>query len=130
MIIGSDVWWQEGLPEEGGRKTIMHGSGGKQTTLLPAPWSAGPGCTSTAASRSCRCASGVAAGQAGGQARGYEVMFANFTDQRLYLAGPGVGRGASEQPRPMTPDPLEVHGRLRPAGLRRAALRRLRLVAR
>src|SRR3984957_5545143 len=40
VIIGSDTWWQQGLPDEGGRTTIMHSSGGKQSTLLPAPWSA------------------------------------------------------------------------------------------
>ncbi len=31
---------RSGLPDEGGRTTVMHGSGGKQTMLLPAPWNA------------------------------------------------------------------------------------------
>src|SRR5271166_404566 len=29
-IIGSEAWWQQGLPDEGGRTTVMHSSGGKQ----------------------------------------------------------------------------------------------------
>jgi dipeptidyl aminopeptidase/acylaminoacyl peptidase len=123
VIIGSDTWWQEGLPEEGGRTTIMHGSGGKQSTLLPAPWSARTrvheygGQSFLPVPR--------AALQPGQQARsgkGYEVMFANFADQRLYLAGAGVAEGR-EQPRPITPDPLEVQGGSGPlasAGLRYA----------
>ena len=38
MVLGSDAWWQQGLPDEGGRTTVMHSSGGKQTALLAAPW--------------------------------------------------------------------------------------------
>jgi dipeptidyl aminopeptidase/acylaminoacyl peptidase len=111
VIIGSDTWWQQGLPDEGGRTTIMHSSGGKQSTLLPAPWSA-------------RTRVHEYGGQAflpvpraalqpeqsqGRSAKGYEIVFANFADQRLYLAGPGVADGR-EQPRPITPDPVAVQG--------------------
>jgi hypothetical protein len=32
--------WQQIRPEEGGRTTIMHSSGGKVTQVLPAPWNA------------------------------------------------------------------------------------------
>ena len=39
-VLGSDVWWQQGLPDEGGRTTVMHSSGGTQTALLAAPWNA------------------------------------------------------------------------------------------
>jgi hypothetical protein len=40
-VIGADLWWQEGLPSEGGRITVMHrGPDGKQRALLPAPWNA------------------------------------------------------------------------------------------
>ena len=40
-VIGADVWWQEGRPDEGGRITVMHrGPDGKQRALLPAPWNA------------------------------------------------------------------------------------------
>jgi len=36
-VIGQDMWWQEGRPEEGGRMTIVHcGAGGKPGALLPA----------------------------------------------------------------------------------------------
>ena len=37
-VLGSDAWWQQGLPDEGGRTTVMHSSGGKQSALLAAPW--------------------------------------------------------------------------------------------
>ena len=117
------MWWQQGLPEEGGRTTIMHGSGGKQTTLLPAPWSARtrvheyggqsflpvPRAACSRASRP-------------GRPRVTRSCSPTSRDQRLYLAGPGVAEGR-EQPRPITPDPLEVQGGSGPlasAGLRYA----------
>jgi len=111
IIIGADTWWQQGLPEEGGRTTIVHSSGGKQTTLLPAPWSA-------------RTRVHEYGGQSflpvpraallpdqphGRTAKGYEILFANFADQRLYLAGPGTAEGR-EEPRPITPDPAVLQG--------------------
>jgi dipeptidyl aminopeptidase/acylaminoacyl peptidase len=119
IVSGEDMWWQEGRPEEGGRITIVHrGADGKTQVLLPAPWnartrvheygglsylpvpgSAGPG----------------SAGPAG--ARG--IVFANFADQRLYLAGPGSSGGPA--PRPLTPDPAGSAGSAVPgeaAGLR------------
>jgi hypothetical protein len=41
MVTGTDVWWQEGRPDEGGRVTVVHcdATGGQQA-LLPAPWNA------------------------------------------------------------------------------------------
>src|SRR6266481_7918589 len=39
-VQGADTWWQVGLPDEGGRTTVMHDHGGKQTMLLPSPWNA------------------------------------------------------------------------------------------
>ena len=39
--IGRDVWWQQRLPAEGGRVTIVHlGADSKQRFLLPGPWNA------------------------------------------------------------------------------------------
>jgi dipeptidyl aminopeptidase/acylaminoacyl peptidase len=97
-VIGGDVWWQEGRPEENGRVTIMHrGPGGRVTALLPAPWDARNrvheygGLSYLPVPR-------------GGGKRGHSVVFANHADQRLYLAGPGVAEGR-EAPRPLTPDP-------------------------
>ena len=39
-VIGRDVWWQQGLPDEGGRTTVMHSDGDEQAMLLGAPWNA------------------------------------------------------------------------------------------
>jgi dipeptidyl aminopeptidase/acylaminoacyl peptidase len=107
VVIGGDVWWQEGLPEEDGRVTIVHrGSGGKQTTLLPAPWDARTrvheygGLSYLPVPRAATRPAG-----AGGRApRGHAVVFANYRDQRLYVAGPEVADG-KDAPRPLTPDP-------------------------
>jgi dipeptidyl aminopeptidase/acylaminoacyl peptidase len=124
-VHGSDTWWQAGLPAEGGRTTVMHGSGGKQTTLLPAPWNARTrvheygGLSYLPIPRSA-----LPARHPGKATRGYLLMFANFADQRLYLAAPGVAEG-KELPTPLTPDPTSVTsssgaGTLPAAGLRYA----------
>src|SRR5215831_3933462 len=40
-IAGGDIWWQESLPQENGRVTVMcRAAGGKLAPLLPAPWNA------------------------------------------------------------------------------------------
>jgi len=101
-VLGTDTWWQELLPGEGGRTTVMHSSGGQQTALLAAPWNAR-----------------TRVHEYGGRsylpipeaADGYRILFANHADQRLYL----TGRGKAE-PVPLTPDPAE----LGPAALRYA----------
>ena len=111
IAIGGDTWWQQSLPDEGGRVTIMHSSGGRQNMLLPAPWSARTrvheygGLSYLPVPRAAR-HSGQAQARA---AKGYEILFANFGDQRLYLAGPGTADGR-EEPRPITPDPATVSG--------------------
>jgi dipeptidyl aminopeptidase/acylaminoacyl peptidase len=111
-VIGPDVWWQEERPEDG-RTTIVHcAADGTQTMLLPSPWNARsrvheygglaylpvpgvavPGAAQPAGSSP----------QPGGSA-GLPIVFANFADQRLYLAGPGVPASTAE-PLPLTPDP-------------------------
>jgi dipeptidyl aminopeptidase/acylaminoacyl peptidase len=90
-IAGDEVWWQESRPSEGGRVTIMAaggGTGGEPRELLPAPWYAR-----------------TRVHEYGGKAYlpvpsatgGFDLVFANFADQRLYrMAGGG-------QPRPLTP---------------------------
>src|ERR1700680_5116174 len=41
IVIGDDVWWQEGRPDEGGRVTVVHcGPDGTRRTVLAAPWDA------------------------------------------------------------------------------------------
>jgi dipeptidyl aminopeptidase/acylaminoacyl peptidase len=119
LVLGSDTWWQQGLPDEGGRTTIMHSSGGKQAALLPAPWSARTRVHEYGGLSYLPIPRAKLPGNAG-SAPGYEILFANFSDQRLYLAGPGMAAG-TEQPRPLTPDPAGgPAGKLPAAGLRYA----------
>jgi dipeptidyl aminopeptidase/acylaminoacyl peptidase len=108
VVIGGDTWWQEGRPEEGGRQTIVHrGPGGRQSALLPAPWNARSrvheygGLSYLPVPR----ASTRPAAAAKRAPRGHEIVFANYADQRLYLAGPEAAEG-KEDPRPLTPDPV------------------------
>ncbi|MGH3273312.1 MAG: hypothetical protein ACRDNZ_03180, partial [Streptosporangiaceae bacterium] len=115
VIAGGDVWWQESRPDENGRVTVMcQVDGGNQTALLPAPWNAR-----------------TRVHEYGGLAylpvpapEGRAIAFANFTDQRLYLAGRDTADGAA-QPAPLTPDPVTVPdnsgtGMLEPSALRYA----------
>jgi dipeptidyl aminopeptidase/acylaminoacyl peptidase len=110
LVIGGDVWWQEGRPEEDGRVSVVHrGPGGRLTTLLPAPWSARTrvheygGLSFLPVPRAIsRPASG-----SGRTPRGHSIVFANYGDQRLYVAGPEVAEG-KEAPRPLTPDPADL----------------------
>ena len=124
-IIGGDAWWQEGLPGEGGRTTVMHSSGGKQTALLPAPWNARTRVHEYGGRSYLPIARSALPGQSEGKKpRGYVAMFANFADQRLYLTGPGTAEGKDE-PVPLTPDPALAPaasggGPLGAAGLRYA----------
>jgi hypothetical protein len=108
IVISGEVWWQETRPEEGGRVTIVHrSSGGKLTDLLPAPWNARTrvheygGLSYLPVPR----ASTRPAGTGGRAPRGHAIMFANYADQRLYIAGPDVGEG-KETPAAITPNPI------------------------
>jgi dipeptidyl aminopeptidase/acylaminoacyl peptidase len=107
-VAGADTWWQVGLPDEGGRTTVMHSCGGKQTMLLPSPWNARTrvheygGLSYLPVPRSA-----LPAQHPGKGARGYVLVFANFADQRLYLAAPGVADG-KEPARPLTPEPTTI----------------------
>lgn len=120
IVHGGSTWWQQAVPEEGGRTTVMHNSGGKTTALLPAPWNARTrvheygGLSYLPVRRSARAAQlaakasgAVKAQPAARTARGYQILFANYADQRLYLAGPGLAEG-KEEPVPLTPDPASV----------------------
>ena len=89
-ILGSDAWWQQGLPDEGGRTTVMHSSGGKQTALLAAPWNVRTRVHEYGGRSYLPVPRSVLSGS---KARGYQILFANYSDQRLYLTGK-----ADEQP--------------------------------
>ena len=119
-VIGGEVWWQEARPEEGGRITVVHrAAGGKLADVLPAPWNArtrvheyGGRSFVPVPRASSRPPTG------GGRApRGHAIVFANYADQRLYMAGADPADG-KQDPRPITPDPGTAG--LDPAGLRYA----------
>ncbi|MCG5211842.1 prolyl oligopeptidase family serine peptidase [Streptosporangium soli] len=98
-VLGEEVWWTEDRPSEGGRTTIVHRTaGGTHHELLAAPWSA-------------RTRVHEYGGLAYVVVPGVGVVFANLSDQRLYLLPP------DGEPRAITPEPD------RPAGVRYADLR-------
>ncbi len=110
VVIGGDTWWQEGRPEEGGRITVVHrGPGGRQSVLLPAPWNARTRVHEYGGQSYLPVSRGAARSGATGRRapRGHEIVFANYADQRLYLAGPEAADG-KQQPQPLTPDPADV----------------------
>jgi dipeptidyl aminopeptidase/acylaminoacyl peptidase len=106
------LWWQEGRPQEGGRVTVVHrGADGTLTDLLPAPWSARTR-VHEYGGRSYLPVPRPAMPAGGAEPSGDAIMFANYSDQRLYVTD------GSQPPRPITPDPATGdHG---PAGLRYA----------
>jgi dipeptidyl aminopeptidase/acylaminoacyl peptidase len=92
--IGGDVWWQERLPSEAGRVTVVHrGADGQQRSLLQAPWSA-----RTRVHEYGGLSYLPVPGASG--ADGTAIVFANYSDQRLYLVDPAPG-----EPRALTPEP-------------------------
>jgi dipeptidyl aminopeptidase/acylaminoacyl peptidase len=128
IVAGGSVWWQQSLPEEGGRTTIVHRSGGRLTMLLPAPWDARTrvheygGLSYLPVPR--QAVAGKSGERPGQLPRGQLLLFANCADQRLYLA-PAVtaAGGATADPQPLTPDPEHVPTTTGSGTLERAALR-------
>ena len=100
-----EVWWQETLPGEQGRTTVVHlGADGKPRQLLPAPWNA----RTRVHEYGGRAYLPVRAGKPGARPsrqRGWAIVFANFADQRLYLAGQPGPDDAGATPTPLTPAP-------------------------
>jgi len=92
-FAGDEVWWQESRPTEGGRVTVMtsggEGSGARE--LLPAPWYA----RTRVHEYGGMAYLPVPAASAFG---GFDLVFANFADQRLYAAS-----ALGDAPRPLTP---------------------------
>jgi dipeptidyl aminopeptidase/acylaminoacyl peptidase len=94
-IAGDEVWWQESRPAEGGRVTIMASADpdDEPRELLPAPWYTRNRVHEYGGR------SYLPVPSASGQ--GFDLVFANFTDQRLYLVrGADLDGGA---PEPLTP---------------------------
>ena len=95
-IAGDEVWWQESRPAEGGRVTIMASAGAGSTPreLLTAPWYARNRVHEYGGKSYLPVPSLSLAG-------GFDLVFANFADQRLYALGAAVtGEG---NPVPLTP---------------------------
>ena len=110
-VRGDQVWWQEDRPGESGRTTIVRcGSDGDPVTLLPAPWAARTrvheygGLSYLPASTQAAAAALAAAGDDSPAGGHVPIVFANLSDQRLYLAGAAVAAGTG-QPVPLTPVP-------------------------
>ncbi len=141
MVTGTDVWWQEGRPDEGGRVTVVCcDEAGHQQAMLPAPWNARSrvheygGRAYLPLPGRARGGSGGVAGGSGGVAGGSgpadgsgggadgsgpaerAIVFANYEDQRLYLAtgylaarpvsGEPKDPAAPQAPAPKAPAPL------------------------
>jgi dipeptidyl aminopeptidase/acylaminoacyl peptidase len=95
-IAGGEVWWQERRPAEGGRSTIVAAAGADEEPreLLPAPWNARSRVHEYGGRSYLPVPSMSLAG-------GFDLVFANFADQRLYAAGGAVEAGI--EPVPLTP---------------------------
>jgi dipeptidyl aminopeptidase/acylaminoacyl peptidase len=98
VVDGTDVWWSESRPGEGGRTAVVRRSAdGVVADVLPAPWNARTRVHEYG---------GAAWTVAGGV-----LWFTNFADQRLYRLEPGA------EPVAVTPEPGV------PSGVRHADLR-------
>ena len=90
------MWWQERLPEEQGRTTVVRlNRDGERQYLLPAPWDA----RTRVHEYGGRSYLPVPAAEAQAPA----IVFANNSDQRLYLLEDSGKQDAG--PRPLTPAP-------------------------
>jgi dienelactone hydrolase len=91
--VGDEVWWTASRPAENGRTTLVRRrADGTEETVLPAPWNVRTRVIEYG---------GLPWAGAPGAAHGPLVVFANFSDQRLYAYEPDRGGGA--EPRPLTP---------------------------
>jgi dipeptidyl aminopeptidase/acylaminoacyl peptidase len=100
-MAGGEVWWQERRPSENGRIAIVASAGasGEPRELLPAPWNARTRVHEYGGKSYLPVPSLSLAG-------GFDLVFANFADQRLYAAGGSITPGTGEagiEPMPLTP---------------------------
>ncbi|HMM83784.1 MAG TPA: S9 family peptidase, partial [Terrimesophilobacter sp.] len=85
-FVSDDVWWLESRPAEGGRLAVRrHDGDGKPVDVIPAPWNA--------RTRVHEYGGGAWAATDDGV-----LVFAEFSDQRLYRLDPGT-----TVPTPLTP---------------------------
>jgi len=105
LVDGSDIYWIEGRPSEGGRNVLVRRApDGAVQDITPAPFSA--------RTRVHEYGGGAATVHPG------TVYFSNFADQRLYRQPIGGS------PEPLTPEPAERAGWRYADGLIEAARRR------
>jgi dipeptidyl aminopeptidase/acylaminoacyl peptidase len=94
LVDGSDIYWTESRPSEGGRNVLVRlGRDGARTDITPAPYNA--------RTRVHEYGGGAATISQGA------IYFTNFADQRLYRLPPGG------TPEPVTPAPAEGAARHR-----------------
>jgi len=120
IVIGEVTWWQERRPEEAGRTTVVRrAANGAVTALLPAPWCARTRVHEYGGLSYLPVPSPVASGTLAPQGKAAKadipIIFANYDDQRLYLAGTAVAAGKGE-PVPLTPDPAAAGSAVLPEG--------------
>jgi dipeptidyl aminopeptidase/acylaminoacyl peptidase len=105
MAMDGEVWWQELVPGEHGRTTVMRlGADRQRRSLLPAPWNA----RTTVHEYGGQSYLPVPAMTGDGQ--GWAVVFANHADQRLYLVDEPGPEAAGSAPAPLTPAQLWHQG--------------------
>jgi dipeptidyl aminopeptidase/acylaminoacyl peptidase len=97
LVVGDDdLWWSESRPEQGGAVVVVrHTPGGATVEALPEGFSAR-----------------TRVHEYGGGAwwlHDDALVFANWSDQRLYKVEPDVGPDTFRVPRPLTPEPAEPH---------------------
>jgi len=97
-VVGDDdIWWSELRPEQGGAVAVVrHTPGGDTVDVLPEGFSAR-----------------TRVHEYGGGAwwlHDDALVFANWSDQRLYKVEPDATPGTFTTPRPLTPEPAEPHG--------------------
>ncbi|TDE14095.1 prolyl oligopeptidase family serine peptidase [Jiangella asiatica] len=96
---GDRVWWLRPMPAEGGRVALMRsGADGAAEVVLPAPWNVRTRVHEYG---------GMAYLLVPGDTDGVSVVFAEFSDQRLYRYWPD---GARPDPVPLTPEPALPSG--------------------
>jgi dipeptidyl aminopeptidase/acylaminoacyl peptidase len=98
VAVGDDdIWWSELRPEQGGAVVVVrHTPGGVTVDAVPEGYSAR-----------------TRVHEYGGGAwwlHDDALVFANWSDQRLYKIVPDVGPGTFRAPYPLTPEPDEPHG--------------------
>ncbi|WP_157157463.1 prolyl oligopeptidase family serine peptidase [Diaminobutyricimonas sp. LJ205] len=84
-FVGDDIWWLEARPEEAGRLAVRRMENGEPTDVLLAPWNA-------------RTRVHEYGGGAWTTTEDGTLVFAEYSDQRLYRLDPGA-----TEPVPLTP---------------------------